>query len=334
MTAVVVAYGPQPLLGECVGALLGSQDVEVDVVLVDNGGTDGAVDAFDAFDRVQVIRPGRNTGFAEGCNIAAQRASGQVLALVNPDVVVHPDALAALAGVATRPDVGIATSSLRLREDPTRMNSAGNPVHYLGLAWAGAHGEPATAHRREKTVASASGACCAITRLFWADLGGFEPAYFAYHEDVELSLRCWQRGRSVVYVPTAIATHHYEFSRNEVKRELLERNRWLTVLSVYSTRTLLLLAPPLLAVELLMLATSCKEGWLGAKLRGYRWLLGHRALIRAHRKVLQSQRTRVDRDVAKILSARFEPTNVGSIPGLGFLNVLLVAYWSVVRMLL
>lgn len=244
VSALIVAYGAEPELGDCIDALLASEGALVDVVVIDNGDESGHLTRFVEHPRVDVHRPGSNLGFAGGCNLAAERATGGVLALVNPDAIVAPTALARLAAVACEPGVGIATASVRLADAPGLMNSAGNPVHYLGLAWAGGHGDPAEMHSVRVPVASASGACCAIRADLWRELGGFDPSYFAYHEDVELSLRCWQRGRQVVYVPDAVVLHHYEFSRNALKNYLLERNRLVTVLTTYSGRTLLLLGRP------------------------------------------------------------------------------------------
>jgi GT2 family glycosyltransferase len=330
-TAVVVAYGSEPWLERCVAAILASATAHVDVVIVDNGDTSGGVDRLSATSGVTVIRPGRNTGFAEGCNLGADRATGEVVVLVNPDVIVEPTAIARLASVALEPGVGIATASLRLADQLDHMNSAGNPVHFLGLAWAGAHGDPAERHATRTRVASASGACCALRRAVWNELGGFEPAYFAYHEDVELSLRCWQRGLEVSYVPDAVAAHHYEFSRNALKSYLLERNRWFTLLTLYSASTLLLLGPALIVLELLILVVATAQGWLPAKLSGYRWLITHRALVRARRARVQGERVRTDRELAPLLAARLEPTNVAAVPGIGIVNAALSSYWRVVR---
>lgn len=337
MSVVVVAYGPGPLLVECVEAVLASTGVSVDVVVVDNGAAPedrsaaGNVDRLEGRDGVRIVRPGANTGFAEGCNIGAAAAQGAMLALVNPDVLVAPDALAQLSAVAREPGVGIATASLRLGAKPDVMNSAGNPVHYCAMAWAGAHGEPAAQNRHRRTVASASGACLVLSRELWTELDGFYPAYFAYHEDVELSLRCALRGQRVEYVAKAVALHEYEFSRNAMKNYLLERNRLLTVLTVYSRRTLLLLAPALLLVEAAVLAAATAQGWLPAKLRGYRWLLGQARAVLERRRFVQDGRSVDDGAIVPLLRARLEPTNVDAPPGLAVLNAVLASYWALVR---
>jgi GT2 family glycosyltransferase len=76
-------------------------------------------------------------------------------------------------------------------------------VHFLGFSWAGRCGEPARSPELPADVASISGACFGVRRELWQRLGGFEDQYFAYHEDVDLSLRCWLAGLSVRYVPGA-----------------------------------------------------------------------------------------------------------------------------------
>ncbi len=334
VTAVVVAYGAEPWLERCVEAVLASTGADVDAVVVDNGDTTGAVDRLAGRPGVTVVRPGHNTGFAGGCNLGAAEASGEVLALVNPDALVEPPALARLSAAALEPDVGIATCSLRLADDRHVLNSVGNPVHYLGLAWAGGYGEAAAAHAARTAVASASGAGCAIRRSVWRQLGGFESEYFAYHEDVELSLRCWQLGLAVVYVPDAVVLHRYAFTRNPGKNYLLERNRLLTLLTVYSTRTLLLLLPAMLALEVAMLAAATAQGWLRQKLAGYTWLLRQHRLVRDRRRWCQGQRRRSDRVLAPLLAGEFTPANVPPTPGLAVLNGLLGGYWVLVRRLL
>jgi GT2 family glycosyltransferase len=334
ISAVVVAFGDQPELRACLDALLNSCSRDVDVIVVDNGDTTGIVAEFADRAGVKVIDPGRNTGFAEGCNLGVAAAGGAVIALVNPDVVVLPGTLERLAAVAIEPTVGLATASVRLADQPETVNTVGNPVHFSGLAWAGGHGEPASDHAVRRQVASASGACCAIRRAVWDELGGFEPVYFAYHEDVELSLRCRLHGYEVVYVPDAVATHRYDFGRNARKNELLERNRWLTLLRIYSLRSLVLLSPGLLLVDLLIVALAVRQRWLGAKIAGYRWLWRHRAEVLAGRRLVQSGRRVPDRELAAVLTGQLRPTNVEPVPGLSAVSTLLAGYWAIVRRML
>ena len=225
VTAVLLAYGAEPWLEDAVRAVLASVDVDIDVVVVDNGCTSAAIDRVKGLNGVRVITPDANTGYSGGCDRGAAEATGEYLAFVNSDAIVAPDALSRLAAVAAEPAVGLAMGSIRLADAPGKMNTAGNPVHFTGLSWAGGFDEPAAGTRERRSVTAGSGCCFVIRRDLWEQLGGFAPEYFAYCEDTELSLRLWQQGRTVEYVPDAVVRHHYEFSRNERKLYLLERNR-------------------------------------------------------------------------------------------------------------
>ena len=167
-----------------------------------------------------------------GATWARRQATGDVLAFVNSDAVVAPAALGHLATAALEPDVGMhGQHPARARSGPARLGRQRDPPpgHGLGgsLRRTGHH-----AHRR-RPVASASGAGMAIARATWDRVGGFCEEYFAHHEDADLSLRCWQQGLSVVFVPEAVVVHHYEFSRNPDKLYLLERNRAVFLLTLY-----------------------------------------------------------------------------------------------------
>ncbi len=149
-----------------------------------------------------------------------------------------------------RASEGLVGATILLADEPDRVNSWGNPVQILGFSWAGGYGHP-VAEVTGGPVASVSGAVFAVQRSVYWDLGGMDEAYFAYGEDVDLSLRAHLQNRPVEVVAEARAGHHYEFGRNASKMYLLERNRLITVLTTYQARTLIAVAPLLLApVEL------------------------------------------------------------------------------------
>ena len=198
------------------------------LVVVDNGSPDAPPD-------VDVLRPGRNTGFAGGCNLGAAALDTEFLAFVNSDCVIAPDTLEKLVAEASRPGVGPVMASIRLPDG--LLNSAGNPVHLIGLSWAGGMGTPET-RTAPYDVTGASGACLLLATTVWKQLGGFDEEYFAYLEDSELSLRAWRLGLAARCVPTAVARHHYEFSRNAHKMHLLERNRLMLLATVWPRRAL------------------------------------------------------------------------------------------------
>ncbi|MEV4482792.1 glycosyltransferase family 2 protein [Micromonospora coxensis] len=334
VSAVMLAYGAEPYLVDAARAVLDSTDVEIELIVVDNGCTGDGIDIVKGFPGVRVIRPEENTGYSGGCRVGAAEATGEWLAFVNSDAVVAPDALAKVVAVAGEPGVGAAMASIRLADDPELINTSGNPLHFTGLSWAGGNGEPASAHAARTTVPSLSGCCFVINRALWRELDGFAAEYFAYHEDTELSLRLWQRNLRLEYVPDAVVLHHYEFSRNALKLYLVERNRLVTLLTAYETRTLVVLAPVLLLTEVAMLAASLAGGWSKQKFKGWGWLWTNRAWLRARRRQLQAERTVPDGIIAELMTAKVAPSNVDSPPGMGVFNAVAAGYWALARPLL
>jgi GT2 family glycosyltransferase len=325
--AVVLGWLAEPLLQPCVHALLDSAKVDVRVILVDNGCTTGDVAALRDLPGVTVLRPGRNLGFSAGCNAGAATGSGEYVALVNGDAIVDPDTLARLVEEVDRPGVGIAAGSVRLAEDPSRLNSRGNVVHVLGLSWVGGLGERETRTAPTDT-AGAMGACLLTSRAHWQRLGGFYEPYFAYHEDAELSLRTWQQGLRVVNVPDAVAVHRYEFSRNPAKLYLAERNRLLCVLTLWGGRALVLLAPPLLSLEAAVALLALRQGWLRDKAHGWAWLWRHRSGIRARRRQVQAAKTVPDRVWMRVLADTLDTPLIDLPRAVQTpLNALMRLYW-------
>ncbi|MEV6969583.1 glycosyltransferase family 2 protein [Hamadaea sp. NPDC051192] len=327
LDVVMLAYGKEPWLAEAVDAVFASTGVDVTLTLVDNGSE--SVASITRRPGLRVVKPAENTGFSGGCNLGATDAEATAIAFVNSDAVVAPDALAKVRAVALEPGVGAAMASIRHADRLDVINTAGNPLHVAGLSWAGGNEEPADRHATRTTVPTLSGCAFVIRADLWRELGGFAPEYFAYHEDTELSLRLWQRGLAPVYVPDAVVGHHYEFSRNDLKFYLLERNRLLTVLTLYRTRTILLLLPVLALTELAMLATAVAGGWLRPKVRGWGWIWRNLGFLRTRRRQLQSER--LVGDAALPLTPDFTPSNVEAPPGIGLYNAFVRTWWRLVR---
>ena len=328
---IVLGYGAEQYLEQCLKAICADLARGDEVILVDNGieNRDSRTLVMDS--RVRIIGEGGNLGFAGGCNAGAAAASGEVLIFVNSDAIVRTGSIGPLASVATESAIGIASGSLHLADEPDKVNSVGNPIHYLGVTWAGACGEPATQHAERKQIACATGGFFAIRRAVWDDVGGFEERYFAYHEDTDLSLRTQLLGYRIDYVPNAIADHYYEFSRNPQKMYLVERNRLLVVLTDFPTPVLRVVVPMLLLTEPAFLVLAIMQGWTRQKLSGWVWLIRHLGFIRKLRKSIQSTNQMSAKEFAGLLQSRIEPPMITPPPGMGLLNKLLAAYWRLAR---
>jgi GT2 family glycosyltransferase len=331
LSVVVVVYGEEPWLERCVSSILDSQDVHTEVVLVENGGSEDVIAKLENSERVVVIRPGRNTGFAEGCNIGVEGSTHDLVALINPDAIVEATALRTLCMVVQQSGVGIATGSIRLADQPELLNAAGTVITVTGLSWSSRFGELADATNAQIEVAGASGAGLVLRRTLWDEFGGFNESFFAYYEDAEFSIRTHRKGLKVLYVPEAVVIHRYEFSRNSAKFFLLERNRAVTTFTCFSARHLIAIAPLLLAMELGLVALSLRHGWFSEKMRSYWWILRNMRAIRDRRELVQALVTAPESDFLDLLSTSLSPGNLTEVHPPKIVEKILAAYWMLAR---
>lgn len=330
----MLAFGDEPWLEQSIASAFASGGADVEVVVVDNGTSADLTALAHRRPGVRVVGDGTNLGFAGGVNAGVLATSGEVIVLLNSDAVFIGDALPRLTGLAAPSGAGIVGALIVMGDDPAVVNSRGNPLHVLGLSWAGGIGSSTAEVPLQAEVASASGACLALRRDLWDELTGFDPLYFAYFEDMDLCWRCHQRGLPVRVRGDIRIAHHYEFSRNPLKVYLLERNRLLFLLTNFEARTLTALALPLVAMELALLLVAIRQGWGAEKRRGWAWLLQNRQAVGELRRRVQTARTVPDSSLYHLMVDTFDTAQV-PIPGFATpLQAILRGYWSVARRLL
>jgi GT2 family glycosyltransferase len=314
-------------------ALLPQLDERDELIISDNGSSDGTLDVIaELAPGARIVRNEGNVGFAAGCNRGAEAATGELLVLLNPDTIPRPGWAEGVRRPARDSRGWTAWQALLTQAGGDEINTSGGVVHFTGIAWAGQIGEPvANAPRAACEVGFTSGACMVMPLEAWRREGGFDEDFFAYHEDTELSLRLLLHGGTLGIEPAAVVEHEYEFSRTSIKWRLLERNRWFTLIRTYPTALLLVLAPALVATELALLVVAFTSGWGGQKLAANGQVL--RALPR-----LLRQRRRVHADAcvsagefARHLTAELDSPHLNRA---ALLSPLLRLYWRAVLTLL
>jgi GT2 family glycosyltransferase len=334
IAVVVVAHQSAEHLPALIASLQGQLGEHDELVIVDNASSDGTpAIARSLGDRVRVLESGENLGFAGGCHVGSDATSAPLLLFLNPDCRAQPGCIERLRDAsAAHPDWGAWQAAVLLEDG--RINTSGGVVHYLGIGWAGDCERPLSALAREdREIAFASGAAMVVRRSAWAELGGLDREYFMYGEDLDLGLRLWLSGSRVGLVPAARVVHGYEFDKGPSKWFWLERNRWRTVLSVYPTALLVLLAPALLAGEIALLALAARGGWLPAKLRSQAAAIGGLPRTLRRRRAVQRMRLIGSRELARQLTASLDSPYLRSAGGT-HLSFPQEAYWRVVRRLL
>jgi GT2 family glycosyltransferase len=335
LSVLIVTWNSRSELERTLPAVLSELDADDELIVVDNNSSDGTPAIVESLaPAARVIQSGHNAGFAGACNAGAAEAGGDLLVILNPDAAPLPGWGEAIRRPLIDGRGWAAWQALVADHGGVRINSAGNPVHFTGLVWAGSHGRPIGAAPAAGEVPALSGACLAIPLQTWSQVGGFPERFFLYHEDVDLSLRLRLAGGVLGIEPAAVVDHEYEFGAREHKWRWLERNRWAFLIRVYPTRLLALLAPALLATELALIPASIAAGWGRQKLAAYvdvaRWLP---RLLRERRQV-QATRTVTAADFASWLTPDLDSPFIPSLARSSPIKLALRSYWKLVLLLL
>ena len=219
ISVAVVSYNTRDLLRACLRSLRVREadgEATLEIIVADNGSSDGSPDMVRAeFPSVRVLQTGENLGFGRANNLALSNASGQAYCLLNSDAELLPGALsAALAVLDSDPKIGLVGGQL-LWPDGRLQTSYGDDPTLLGVlreqTFTGAQpgATPiAPQNNAPKDVDQICGAFMLICPEAWREMGGFDPHYFMYNEDVDLNFRLRRAGWRVVFAPAVQVTHH------------------------------------------------------------------------------------------------------------------------------
>jgi GT2 family glycosyltransferase len=210
ISVIVLNYNGREWLGPCLTALSAQNGAPpYEIVLADNGSTDGSIDFVSArFPRAAIADNRRNLGFAAGNNAAARVARGDVLVFLNNDTIPAPDWLARLhAAYAAAPSPAVMTSKIVFLDRPGVIDSAGDGYLRAGGAFKHAHGMTVENAGPSREVFGACGAAFMIGRGLFDRLGGFDERFFMVYEDVDLSYRARLAGARCFYAADAMVRH-------------------------------------------------------------------------------------------------------------------------------
>ncbi|WP_167136771.1 glycosyltransferase family 2 protein [Diaminobutyricimonas sp. TR449] len=231
VACITVSYYSAADIVELVGSLRESS-VALGSIIVVNNAVDDRLDEVRELDGVSIVEAGRNAGYGAAVNIGAASLPPSIewILVANPDVKVEPTTLSTLLAAAeAAPAAGALGPTLTdedgaiypsARELPSLRTGIGHALFanpFPGNRWTRRYrGEdrPATATTRESGWLS--GAFLLIRRQAFEQIGGFDPSYFMYFEDVDLGRRLGEAGWVSLYVKDAVVVHHGASSTQRV----------------------------------------------------------------------------------------------------------------------
>lgn len=307
---IIVNYNAEEKLLRCLDSVLNSSHPDCEVIVMDNHSSDGIADMIEIdIPQVKLIRSLTNLGFGAGNNLAALRARGKYLIFLNPDTLVEQGWLEALlAPFDADARVGLVTSKILLADQPGRINTCGNAVHFTGLTLCRGLGQLREAFGETQEVDAVSGAAFAIRQELFEALRGFDEDTFLYMEDTDLSWRARLSGWRCLYTPESVVFHHYTLRMTPQKVFYQERNRYLMLVKCLRWPTMLVLLPAQLLAELMTWTFVLYNDRANSmnKLRAYAWIIRNWPAILRKRRATQALRRVPDRELLRHTTSALE----------------------------
>jgi len=211
VSLIIVTWNSAAHLPRCLAALKAQTFSDFEIVIVDNGSEDGAVEALnERFPglALRLERNDTNRGFAAANNTGARLASSAWLALLNADAFPEPDWLQQLLAAAQEHPETLCFASRQLQDnDPGLLDGEGDAYHISGTAWRRGYNHAAGPGGAVRPVFSPCAAAALYHRATFLQAGGFDEDYFSYFEDVDLGFRLRLLGTGCLYVPAAVVRH-------------------------------------------------------------------------------------------------------------------------------
>ena len=254
VSIIIVNFNQKQLTLNCLESLNKVTYPNYEIILVDNGSTDGSFEAIKNINfkilgsKLILIKNRTNLGFTGGNNIGYKKAKGKYILLLNNDTQVFKDFLEPLVDrLENNPKVGIVQSKLLLMENHELLDNVATYLTITGFLFYIGYLEKNSA-RYDKFIYSfsAKGASMMIKKSI-LKTGLFDESYFAYFEETDLCWRTWILGFFVGYEPKSIVYHKMGATSLAMKSEFTQyhsfKNRIRTILKNTSTTTLFWMLP-------------------------------------------------------------------------------------------
>jgi GT2 family glycosyltransferase len=247
ISIIIPNYNGKHFLSGCLSSLRDQTYDNFEIIIVDNGSSDGSVDFIHKnFPSAKVVETGKNLGFAGGTNAGIRVAQGDYILTLNNDTIVDPHFLEEIQKPFLQDcRTGMCGSKMVLPDG--RIDSTAICFSRSGAAWDRGIGESDTGQydTPEEIFGPCAGAAL-YRRSMLEEIGLFDEDFFLYMEDLDLAFRARLAGWKCMYVPTARVVHiHWGTAGFDSDITIYYGNRNLAwyILKDFPVRTMLLYSP-------------------------------------------------------------------------------------------
>ena len=315
VSIIILNYNANQLILDCIESIIKTNYENFEIIVVDNASTDNShIKCKEKFEKIRLIENEKNLGYCEGNNVGIKNAKGELIVILNPDTIVHPDWLSELIRVYNEHGEALyQPKHLSLNEKSVIM-STGNMMHIFGFGYAREKGKKDVNQYNEiEQIGYASGTCLFAPVSVLNKVGLLDPFIFLYHDDLDLGWRAAQLGIKSYYVPSSIIYHaeSYSLKWNSEKFFWLERNRKYCLLTHYSKDTYSKISSTLALVDLLIWLFYFSKGFLGSKIRAELDIRRNKKKISERYEQLENRKKISDKDLVMNFPDKiYVPSNV------------------------
>jgi GT2 family glycosyltransferase len=289
VSIIIPNYNGRHFLKECLESVVAAMQPTDEVIVVDNGSTDGSQGYIqDSFPQVRLIENSWNTGFSHAVNQGIRQAAGDYVFLLNNDTFIEKEAIRHLVEAIETDETVLSVNGLMLdylRRD--RLDGAGDSLTIFGWAYRRKM-DYLNAGIKSQRVFSSCGGATLYRRKIFDEIGYFDEDYFAYYEDVDIGFRGNVHGYKNLLAADAVIYHHRQGTsgqgRNVFKTRLSARNSIYMVYKNLPLWMLLLNLPFLAAGHFIKYLFYARHRLNGTYWQGVREALGNLGKIQRHQR--------------------------------------------------
>ncbi|MCK4836260.1 MAG: glycosyltransferase family 2 protein, partial [Candidatus Aminicenantes bacterium] len=245
ISIVIVTYNGEKFINENLNSIQNQTFLPGEIIIVDNASSDNTINILKKYaTRVKLIRNKKNLHYAKGVNIGVQNATGDIIVILNQDVVLDDHFLAEVEkkyqSSANKHDLAAIVPQMRFMKLKGFINSMGNRIsnrgwgsdNYFGVVDIG----QLKALKFEKSTCFGA---IAVTHNGWKEVGKLDEKYGSYYEDVDWSFRAHLKAKKMIVAPDAIVYHHFGGSYDPgLRLKFVIKNRLRFILKNFSGRVM------------------------------------------------------------------------------------------------
>ena len=302
ITIIILNYNGKEYIFDCINSVFKTTGCNFEVILIDNNSTDQSSEyCKEKFPDLTLIKNEKNLGMAAR-NIGIKKAKGNFIAFLDADTIVQSNWLEILLESYKKHGDGLYQGKLLQRDNHEIIESCGDFTNIFGFGFARGRGKLDTGKYNEfQTISFPVGACTFSSTEIIKKIGFIDEShlFFLMLDDLDYGWRGWSMGIPSFYEPKAIIYHLGSpvLQWSPQKFFFLERNRWICLLTLYSTKTLVKILPHLLLIDIGMFFHLLSKGLASTKIKASFSILKMYSVIKKRRESLVKKKKITDKKI-------------------------------------